>query len=278
MQSFDKKRFYSLYADANALGGFFEEPIPKIIPTLAPVSLPAVGGFATARSEAFNLDEMVSCTSAYTRVSGREHAADGSISILITAVVEGLNILEVVTAERIVTQVSISLPNDNGLPRFSVAGSCFHGLRIGCRDVDVKLNSVLHGLNGENRDGSSLTWQNIQQAGRSQAERLTNAFKDRGDKEAYRWAVNRHGWMASEPPPRDGGKVLCSLVDGLEGAGASGSCGHIVQIPGFGRIILGELWVSGSSIQLLAIRADLGCPVRGKVGIAAGGGGGQGEN
>jgi hypothetical protein len=38
------------------------------------------------------------------------------------AVVEGLNILEVVTAERIVAQVSISISNDGPLT-FSLAGS-----------------------------------------------------------------------------------------------------------------------------------------------------------
>jgi hypothetical protein len=98
MQSFHQGRSYSFRADANALGGFLEAP-PKIVHTLVPVSLPAVGGFATARSEGFNLDEIVSCSSAYTRVSGSEHRADGSISMLATAVVEGLNLLEVVTAE-----------------------------------------------------------------------------------------------------------------------------------------------------------------------------------
>ena len=72
MQSFNNKTHYSFRADANALGGFLEEPLHKHIPTLAPVSLPAVGGFATARSGAFNLDEVISCASAYTLVTGRE--------------------------------------------------------------------------------------------------------------------------------------------------------------------------------------------------------------
>src|SRR5271156_1398417 len=123
MQSNKQKRFYSFRADANALGGFLDEPFEKIIPALAPVSLPAVGGFATARSEAFNLDEVVSCSSAYTRVSGKEHHADGSTEILITSVVEGLNILEVVAAKRIVAQISISIPNEHGPLKFSLAGS-----------------------------------------------------------------------------------------------------------------------------------------------------------
>ena len=113
MQSFHQNRYYSFRVDANALGGFLEEPLHKIIPTVAPVSLPAVGGFATARSEAFNLDEIVSCSCGTTRVCrAAEHHADGSssISILTTAVVEDLNILDVVTAERIVAQVSILIP------------------------------------------------------------------------------------------------------------------------------------------------------------------------
>src|SRR3977135_3197336 len=105
------KKFYSFRADANALGGYLKEPFEKNIPTLAPVSLPAVGGFAMARSEAFTLDEIITCSSASTRVSGREHA-DGSVSILVTAAVEGLNLLEVVTARRVVAQVSISIPKD----------------------------------------------------------------------------------------------------------------------------------------------------------------------
>ena len=47
----DLKKLYSLRGDANALGGFLEAPVAKVLPTLAPVSLPrwadlqgAVGG------------------------------------------------------------------------------------------------------------------------------------------------------------------------------------------------------------------------------------------
>ena len=279
MQGFNQKRFYSFRADANAMGGFLEEPFQKVIPTLVPVSLPAVGGFATARSEAFNLDEIVSCSSAYTRVSGMEHHANGSISILVAAAVEGLNILEVVTAERIVAQVSISIPSDDGPPQISVAGSCFEGLRLAGRDCRPKVNAGLYQRGSDkSRSGSPLTWRDIQRFGREQAEKLINCFKERSDDDAYQWALKRHGWMTSDPQQGDGGRALCSLVDGFEGAGPMGSCGHIVEIPGFGRIYLGELRVSRDSVQLVAIRAELGCPVKGKIVVCCGGGGGQGEN
>ena len=276
MQSNKQKKFYSFRADANALGGFLDEPFEKIIPALAPVSLPSVGGFATARSEAFNLDAIVSCSSASTRVSGREHAADGSISILVAATIEHLNILEVLTAERIVAQVSISIPKENEPLTFSLAGSCFEGLRIAGREGRAKLNSRLHQPgSGISSQGLTLTCQDVRQTGREQAARVINGFQG-GSPGAHQWAKTRHEWMTSERP-RDDGTVLCSLVDGFEGAGPNEGCGHIVEIPGFGRFIFGELVVSRNSIQLVAIRAELGCPVKGQVGVNAVGGGGQGD-
>jgi hypothetical protein len=279
MQSFHQNRFYSFRADANALGGFLEEPLHKIIPTVAPVSLPAVGGIATARSEASNLDEIVSCSGAHTRVSGTEHHADGSISILTTAVVEGLNILEVVTAERIVAQVSISIPAGSSELKISLAGSRFEGLRLGGRDHRPTLNPQLSApRSGPGGDGLLLSRQDVERIGRSQARELIKSFKARGDKDADQWAQRRHGWMTADPLPENGGKLLCSLVDGLDGGHSNESCGHIVEIPGFGRIFLGELWVLRNSVQLVAIRAELGCPVKGKVGVCAVGGGGSGEN
>jgi hypothetical protein len=276
MQSFHQSRFYSFRVDANALGGFLEEPLPKIIPTVAPVSLPAVGGIATARSEAFNLDEIVSCSSAYTRVSGTEHRADGSISMLTTAVVEDLNILEVVTAERIVAQVSISIPGGSNELQISLAGSRFEGLRLAGRRSQPTLNAELNppGSDKSGR-GLPLTRRDIERVGRSQAKELIQSFKARGDKDADQWAQKRHGWMTSDPPPEDGGKLLCSLVDGFDGEESIKSYGHIVEIPGFGRIFLGELRVSPDSVQLVAVRAELGCPVNGKVGVCAVGGGGS---
>jgi hypothetical protein len=279
MQSFRQNRFYSFRVDANALGGFLEEPERKIIPSVAPVSLPPVGGIATARSEAFNFDEIVSCARAYTRVSGTEHHADGSISMLTTAVVEDLNLLEVVAAKRIVTQVSISIPKGSREFQISLAGSRFEGLRLAGRPCEPIFNAELSSPpTGPDRNALPLSWQDIQKAGRPQAKKLVEGFKARGDKDADQWAQMRHGWMTADPLPGGGDNLLCSLVDGFDAQDAIASCGHIVEIPGFGRFFFGELRVSRDSVQLVAIRAELGCPVRGQVGICSGGGGGTGDN
>jgi hypothetical protein len=274
MQSFSSRRFYSFRADANALGGFLEEPFRKNIPTLAPVSLPATGGLSTARSEAFNLDDIISCSSAYSRVSGQEHA-DGSICTLVTTTIEDLNILEVVTAERIVAQISIEVSKERGPVKFCVTGSRFDGLKFSGRDSKPTMNTR---LNQPDRDaqghGLTLSAQQVKQVGQDQAAKVISGFQNRQD--ASEWAKARHGWM-SEPQRSGSGTVLCSLVDGFEGTRPGESSGHIVEIPGFGRFIFGELVASRNEVRLVAVYAELGCPVKGKVAGGSGGGGGAGN-
>ncbi|HEV2701667.1 MAG TPA: choice-of-anchor P family protein [Steroidobacteraceae bacterium] len=277
MKSVEPKKLYSLRADANALGGYLEAPSAKVIPTLAPVSLPPVGGLATARSAAFTLDEMVSCRSAYTRVLGQECCEDGSASILVTAVIEDLNILEVVRADRIVTQLSITLSDDSPGLGFSVSGTSFEGLRIGGHACRTTLNVNLQRPQPGQAAGGRLTWEEARQVGRVQGEGLLGGFKNASE-DAPDWVVSRHRRMTSEPPASGGGYALASLVDRLDVAGDCRSHGHIVDIPGFGQILLGELLVTCDSVQLIGIRAHLCCPVPGKITVLLAGGGGTGDN
>jgi hypothetical protein len=124
--------------------------------------------------------------------------------------------------------------------------------------------------------GLPLGWADFESAGRSQANAVITGIGARRDGDADQWAQNRHGWMTADPVPQHLG-LLASLVDGLDGRDAPPSLGHIVEIPGFGRIYLGELRVTRDSVQLVAIRAELGCPVKGKITICSGGGGGGGD-
>jgi hypothetical protein len=277
MKSLDRKKLYTLRADANALGGFLEAPVARTLPTLAPVSLPPVGGFAMARSGAFTVDEIISCSSAYTRVSGQECCADGSASILVSAVVEDLNILEVVRADRIVTQLSITLSEDSAPLGFSVAGTVFEGLRIAGHECRPTLNQEFQRPHDSKVAGGRLTWEHARQAGRVQGETLLGGFKD-GSEDTRRWVVSRHRRMTSDPAASGGGYALASLVDHLEVAGDCRSHGHIVEIPGFGQILFGELLVSCDAVQLIGIRAELCCPVPGRITADLVGGGGTGDN
>jgi hypothetical protein len=276
MNSLDLRKLYSLQGDANALGGYLEAPIGKVIPTLAPVSLPPVGGFAFARSERFTLDEIISCSSAYTRVTGQECGEDGASAILVTAVIEDLNILEVVRADRIVTQLSITIPEEPGPIGIGIAGTAFEGLRLAGQECDdLTFNDALHSLRDPKAAGGRLTCEAVREAGRIQGETLVRDFKD-GSEDAHQW-VTRHHRMTSAPQASGGGYALASVVDSVTVSGGCRSHGHIVDIPDFGQFIIGELSASRDSVQLVAIRAELGCcPFRGRIAVCrAAGGGGQ---
>jgi hypothetical protein len=46
-------------------------------------------------------------------------------------------------------------------------------------------------------------------------------------------------------------------------------CGHVIEIPNFGKLFLGELIVHRNAFQLVMIRLELGSPVAGDVSVAA---------
>jgi hypothetical protein len=268
MRSNANKTYY-FHAEANPLGGFIEKPFERHIPSQASVSLPAVGGHATARIESFNFEEIVSCRSAYTRVTGKQVEEGGSWFTVVTSVVEGLNILEVVTAERIVAQVAVEHPFDGGTPRISFAGSRFEQLKIGGTDVSPVLNAGLlaHGA-GPGSSRNPVGWHLFQETGSQQAAKLIKSVSADDDRDAHKWIVERYGWLASKRKPGEHGCVLCSLVDGVDRAIPGKSFGHVAHIPHFGRIIFGEVLAFPESIQLSMIRAELGCATKGGLNVA----------
>jgi hypothetical protein len=259
-----KPRFF-LHASANALGGLLETPQRKVIPSQASASLPEVGGHATTRTEAFNLDEIISCKAAYTRLTGSHNKEDGSWNTVVTSVVEGLNILDVVKAERIVAQVAVDRHADLKAPTDSLAGSHFDGLRLGGRDISLKLNDALHGVGS----CEAIGWPTFQQVGHDQAVKIVE--KAKAGKSAE-WFADRFDWMT--PKPKGDGCVLCSLVDGIDPTVPGRAIGHVLEIPHFGRIILGEMLVCPGSVQVSMIRAELGCTHTGSITAAMAHGGG----
>jgi hypothetical protein len=254
-------KVHYFHAEANSFGGFIEQPIKQQVPAQASASLPAVGGHVTNRTEAFNFQGIVSCSGAYTRVSGRHLETDGTPSTLVTSVVEGFNLLEVVTADRIVAQVSIEHPANGGDPVVTFTGSRFEGLKIGGQDASLTLNSSL--LDG-GAGTSPITWPIFQKTGRHQAGKLVKSAQGGGP--AYQWVVDRYSWIA---PAKTPGSILCSLVDGIGSAVPGKSFGHVMDIPSFGKVIFGEVFAFPTSVHLSMIRAELGSPTSGGLNFAS---------
>src|ERR1017187_10114985 len=95
-------RVHYYHADACAFGGFFETPIEHNLAPQAPMSLSPSGGYGSARSENFRLEGCIAYKSASPQGPGplSKKAGHGWVT-LVTASVEGLNVLDVITADRL---------------------------------------------------------------------------------------------------------------------------------------------------------------------------------
>jgi hypothetical protein len=86
--------------------------------------------------DGYRFRDIVSVRSATAFAAGSE-TGDGSYNASITVTVEGLNVLDVITAERITARLASQHPSNDRDPVITAVGSEFRGLRIGGHDVDV---------------------------------------------------------------------------------------------------------------------------------------------
>jgi len=268
MQTDVKKVFY-FHADANSLGGYIDAPF-RAIPSQASVSLPSVGGHASLRAQDFKFEEIISCRSTYTHVAGRPTKTNGPWTARVTSVVEGLDILGVLTAERAVARLFVEHPEGGGPPSVSFAGSHFEKLRFLGKDVELSLNSTLlpaHHRGGDvyNEDESftpELGWPVLWDVAEQQSTALRNTPGVPG------WAIDRYGWLAGKNTPEGDAYAICSLVDKMEVTAAAQSYGHFVEVSDVGRFFFAETMILPQSIQLTMVRAELGCQTQGMASAA----------
>src|SRR5260370_18212473 len=125
---------FHYHACAHAFSGRFARPFDHLIDVQAASSLPVIGGHGNSRVENFQFREFVSFRKGYTHVSGAHQADDDSNNTLVTSTVEGLNILDVVTADRIVARLYSKHAANEKEGRITMVGSKFQILPIGsCR-------------------------------------------------------------------------------------------------------------------------------------------------
>jgi hypothetical protein len=144
-------RQFHYHASAHALSGELTRPVQRLIEVQAGISLPSTGGAGSSSVENFRLDEVVSFKRGYTQVSGSIKREPNKVihTTHATAAIDGLNILDVVTADRIVARLSSSFeepPPGGPKPtegRVLLIGSKFENLRIAGYPVDVELDHEL---------------------------------------------------------------------------------------------------------------------------------------
>jgi len=277
-----QKVFY-YHADASAIGGSIHRPFNGFVPSQTSISLPIVGGFQEKQRKGRKWKNIVSYTSESTHVSGtrKDEAAGGPWTTQVSATITGLNILEVITADKVVAQLSVAYPYDEGEPTVTVVGSQFENLRISGEKIEPVL---IHDLFAEH-DGSNesderkrfpkKSWLKqekfLEKVNAQRAQAKKKYAEAYGDKPIPSWIKHHFHWFDSAQGLNDRDYIVCSLIDqvpGLPEHFPGVVCGHGIYIPGFGKVYFGEVVVHRKAFTVSMIRAQLGSPVGGSVSVA----------
>ena len=240
--------------------GRIHRPFSEIIEVQAATALPQIGGYGTARAAAFKHREILQFHLAHSEVTGIPCDCDGdegSHNTRITCTVEGLNILDMITADRVVaTLASTYTAASDGEPSVRLLGTRFENLRIAGIQIEVDLATDIFDQFHTHR---SLSYEyNTNDAIRGLVDQLT--LKHRA-KEApphiLRWLHQTEG----NELPSSRGITSLSLVRGLAPKGGGFDCwGHIIHVPGFGTVRLAELEISKTTRTVNMIQVDVDCP------------------
>jgi hypothetical protein len=267
-------RTHHYHAEASVLGGHLRLPLCQEIKPQAHVKLSSEGGYISQRAENYRLEAVISFRSAYTHVAGNRSSKPGEgWTTLTSSVIEGLNILDVITADRIVGQTITNHPLVGYVPSISFLGTRFENLRIAGNPVELDLN---HDIFGPRADDDAPYTKNPDFLSRvsRQYERI------REHKDLPEDLIDRYNRLSSTLGSREG--VECSLVNQADGRYPGRSYGHVITIPNIGTITLGKLVLEHehfheetgvpkmTTVHLTMIDLNLGCVIEGAVPIGGG--------
>lgn len=221
-----ESRFY-FHAEGHAFSGQFHRPVCVPIEALASISLPTIGGHAHTRVDNFHIPRLATFKSAHTHVSGSQIGED-TYTTQITTVIEGLRILDFLTADRIVARLTSERKRRDKESHILALGSTFENLRIGGYEVKVILRHDLF----------------------LQCKTYADLAKEvASDKKSGKIAAT------------SGGATVCSLVEKIEtDFPGLDKTKHVLEIPHFGVISLAEIFAEPSRRVLTMLGLKLGSP------------------
>jgi hypothetical protein len=233
-------RIYLYNAHAHALSGQILRPFQETIDVQAGMSLPTIGGYGSVRVKNFRLKEAVSFQAAYTHVMGSFDEHTKSHTTLVSTTIEGLNFLDVVTADRIVARLASHHPESDSEPHITMLGSHFVNLRIAGCVVNIELNHKLF-----------LELDTF--------KALRNKLDS--DPEFSTMALDPYKTGQAQKKPEAHGMVLCSLVKKMtfDCPGVTQD-GHVLEVKDFGKVYVAELIAQHSRRTLTMLRLELGSP------------------
>jgi hypothetical protein len=273
----DTTRVHHYHAEATVLTGDLFHPLHQQIKPQTNVKLSEKGGYLSEHAEPYRLEGVISFDRAYTQVAGnRDHTKPHhGWATLVTSVIENLNVLEVITADRVVGQIATHHPLEGYVPSVHFLGTRIENLRVAGHPVKVVFPPYhpYHFEKPEN-DGAYTRHRGLLDRIKSHFESIRSA-KDVPADLAERY---------NQPAPRteNGKEILeCSLVSQVEVEGAPDfirGFGHVLHIRDFGKVHLGLLRIEHSDfnpqgvpkltlLDLTMLKFEMGCIGGGSAGV-----------
>jgi len=257
--------FHVYHAEAHVLSGSLKHPIEQPIPHQALVVLgkTRVDGHIAQSVEGTSLEGLISFKAGHSRASGnkiakkdlwgKDHSGWVTLS---TSVIEGLNVFEVITVDRLVAQVSTEHAENKGkdpdhVPKVTFLGTRFENLRVGGYPVQLELDL---GICGNKPDGDQsylkdrgfLDRVQRQLEGIAGAKGLPESLEEAYDsKIAYIDDLKKRANGRAKGERNGYSKLQCSLVKSIGPIPIPGvrTFGNIIFIPDFGTVALAEVEV-----------------------------------
>jgi len=268
------QRTHTFNAEAKVLEGNLRQPLFQKIPTQARAALDPLGGYSAQHTTDYRLEGLISFRAGHSQVAGNPGTKPGhGWSTLVTTVIEDLNILQVVTADRVVGQIITEHPLDGYVPTISFLGTRFENLRVAGHRVNLDLNLDLCGPKPAN-DGCYIREPDF-------LKRVSNQYSSILETEDLpddlRETYNRLGSSLGKTE-----SIECSLVNQATGSHPGHSCGHIIRIPEFGTITLLKLKITQedpspttgalmkTTVTLTMVDLKLGCVIDADIPIGTG--------
>lgn len=261
------RREHTYHAESHAVSGSLRLPLAQEIEPQAHAKIPPIGGYLSQHAQSFRVEGIISYSEAHTQVSGHREVKPGrGFKTLSSSVVENLNILNVVTADRVVAQISTEHPLVGYVPHVSFLGTHFYNLRIAGHPIKLDLDVDIFGSKPDGDLPYTSDAGFIKRVS-SQYERI-RAHKDLPADILKTYNQN---------PPTSGRqvKIECSLVNQADGPHPGRSFGHVIHVPNFGTIYLATVLVEQSDfkegtdipkktqITLTMIEVKMGCIAEG---------------
>ena len=269
---------FRFHGHAIGAGGRINHPFHEFINIQAASALPEIGGHGFSRSTDFQYRDVLRFRHAYSEVTGTP-VVEGSNGkkthkSLTRALIEGIDIMGMVTADRIEVRIACYTEDEPGSePCFNFTGSYFENLRIAGVPVKVEL--------GVDVLDECCTHRQALDSFRTKGkfhEHYRNSIPKEDD---LRNAPDRIKPYFPQTPnggdlPHVEGLTSLTLVRKIQLERPEFPClGHVIYIKGFGVICLAQVGISKYERHVTMLRVDLGSPVVGAMDLVTGCGGGS---